>query len=78
MQINKPITIRLAPEEMRFIEEQAELAGIGIGQAARKIIQTALLDGRDAQRLAVLENRLKAMIDAVPERTARLLVSENE
>ncbi|WP_079416133.1 hypothetical protein [Thiomonas intermedia] len=76
MQLSKAITIRFSPEEVRFLEEQAEIDSVSVGQAARKVIQTAILDGRDAQRLSAVENRLSALIQSIPNRVAEKLVQE--
>ena len=75
-QIQQALTIRFNPQEFSFLADLADAQGTTANQVVRLIVQQAMADGRDANRLAVLENRLVAIIQKIPELTADLLVKE--
>ncbi len=76
MSLQQALTIRFNPQEFAFLADLADAQGASANQVVRLIVQQAMADGRDANRLSALENRLLAVIQKIPSETADLLTRE--
>lgn len=76
MSLQQALTIRCNPQEFAFLADLADAQGTSANQVVRLIVQQAMADGRDANRLSALENRVLEAIKKIPSETADLLTRE--